>query len=75
MFGDLYMYRSSVTNTMKNHFFEIIEISKKWLNDIGKINILEIASNDGTLVNMLNNYTKNITAIDPSAKKFLKNLI
>ena len=73
MFGDLYMYRSSVTNTMQNHFFEIIEISRKWLNNIDKINILEIASNDGTLVNMLNNYTKNITAIDPSAKKYKDN--
>ena len=31
MFGDLYMYRSSVTNTMQNHFFEIIEISKSGL--------------------------------------------
>lgn len=73
MFGNNYMYRSAVTKTMKEHFNEIIDISKNWLRELKGKNILEIASNDGTLINMLNEYNINSTAIDPSAKKYLSN--
>lgn len=73
MFGNNYMYRSAVTKTMKEHFNEIIDISKNWLRELKGKNILEIASNDGTLINMLNEYNINSTAIDPSAKKYLNN--
>ena len=73
MFGDNYMYRSAVTETMKNHFNEIIEISKHWLGALDGKNVLEIASNDGTLINMLNELNAKTTAIDPSSKKHLSN--
>lgn len=73
MFGNNYMYRSAVTKTMKEHFNEIIDISKNWLRELKGKDILEIASNDGTLINMLNEYNINSTAIDPSAKKYLSN--
>ena len=73
MFGDNYMYRSAVTETMKYHFNEIIEISKHWLGALDGKNVLEIASNDGTLINLLNEFNTKTTAIDPSAKKHLSN--
>ena len=73
MFGENYMYRSAVTETMKNHFNEIIEISKQWLGALDGKNVLEIASNDGTLINMLNELNAKTTAIDPSSKKHLSN--
>lgn len=73
MFGNFYMYRSSITDTMKNHFNEIVDISKTWLEDLNGANVLEIASNDGTLINMLNKYDLKTTAIDPSAKQYFYN--
>ncbi len=73
MFGNSYMYRSSITNTMKNHFSEIVDISKTWLEDLNGTNVLEIASNDGTLINMLNKYDLKTTAIDPSAEQYFYN--
>ena len=73
MFGNFYMYRSSITDTMKNHFNEIVDISKTWLEDLNGTNVLEIASNDGTLINMLNKYDLKTTAIDPSAEQYFYN--
>lgn len=73
MFGNFYMYRSSITDTMKNHFNEIVDISKTWLEDLNGTNALEIASNDGTLINMLNKYDLKTTAIDPSAEQYFYN--
>ena len=73
MFGEMYMYRSAVTQTMKNHFKEVIKIAETWIHSLKNKNILEIASNDGTLLNMINEQTSNIVAIDPSAKKYIDN--
>ena len=50
---------------MKYHFNEIIEISKCWLGALDG-NVLEIASNDGTLINLLNEFNTKTTAIDPA---------
>ncbi len=72
MFGKNYGYRSGINNTMSKHLKSLVnKISKKFFikkNDY----VLDIASNDGTL---LNSYDKNIikVGIDPLVNKFKKN--
>lgn len=77
-FNDKYMYdlnygyESGINNTMTEHLTNIV----KKINKIKKLNknsvVLDIASNDGTL---LNAYNKNIIkiGIDPTLSRFKKN--
>ena len=47
MFNDKYPYRSSMSETMKNYFYEL---SKKIIKEFNPSCFLEIGSNDGTLI-------------------------
>jgi hypothetical protein len=71
LYGPDYGYRSGINQTMKNHLKTIVtNISKKVKlkkNDL----VLDIASNDATLLNF---YPKNVISfgIDPLVKKYIK---
>jgi len=71
LFGKNYGYRSSLNKSMishlKNKKDSLIKITKLKKNDL----ILDIGSNDGTLLNLFTNKFKRY-GVDPTAKKFKK---
>lgn len=72
LYNTNYGYKSGINKSMKNHLKGIVkDIENKNLlkkNDI----ILDIASNDGTLLNFYNEKKYNLIGIDPTIKKFKK---
>lgn len=72
LFGDEYGYQSSINATMRSHLAHIVErVSERVIlcpHDV----VLDIGSNDGTL---LDNFPKELTriGIDPSGRKFAQN--
>lgn len=72
MFGKNYGYRSGINKTMKLHLKNLAKkITKKFKlkeND----SVLDIASNDGTLLNCYNNNLIRV-GVDPLIKKFINN--
>ncbi len=71
LFGKNYGYRSSLNKSMISHLKkkkeDLTKIAKPKKNDL----ILDIGSNDGTLLNLYTNKFKRY-GVDPTAKKFKK---
>lgn len=69
MFGDNYGYRSGLNSSMVNHLGRIAEYSRSFVQLMDGDVVLDIGSNDGTL---LRNYSSEFRKIgvDPSAAKF-----
>ena len=67
-----YGYRTGVNKTMTKHVYNVVKILQKKTKIKKSENVLDIASNDGTLLNFYNN---KITrwGIDPILNKFKKN--
>ena len=67
-----YGYESGINSTMKNHLLKIAQKVSKIKKLTKKSVVVDIASNDGTL---LNSYNKNIVkvGIDPILNRFKKN--
>ena len=72
LFNDDYGYRSGINKTMNDHLNGIVLDIKKYIKLSEHDVVLDIASNDGTLLNKYKN--KNIIkiGIDPIAKKLKK---
>ena len=72
LYGPDYGYRTGINKTMVNHVKRIVKNLSKKVKLKKKDHVLDIASNDGT---MLNFYKKNIITfgIDPIINKFNKN--
>lgn len=72
LYGENYGYRSSLNISMVNHLKDIVDDIKKTVDLKKGDAIIDIGSNDGTLLSFFeeNNYT--LIGIDPTAKKFLK---
>lgn len=72
MYNDEYGYESGVNSTMRNHLKKIVNKIKKLKKLDKKSVVMDIASNDGTLLNF---YPKNVIkiGIDPILKRFKKN--
>ena len=70
MYGPDYGYRTGINKTMSLHVKKITKILSKKVNLKNDL-VLDIASNDGTL---LNNYSKDIITfgIDPILDKYKK---
>jgi 2-polyprenyl-3-methyl-5-hydroxy-6-metoxy-1,4-benzoquinol methylase len=71
LYGPDYGYRTGINNTMTIHVRDLVKkLSKKYKVKKGDA-VLDIASNDGTLLNF---YNKNIITfgIDPLIKKYIK---
>jgi hypothetical protein len=71
MYGENYGYRSSLNITMVNHLKSIMELNLKLGKPSSDDLVIDIGSNDGTLLNL---YPDNLrlVGIDPTAKKFGK---
>ena len=72
LYGQNYGYRTGINNTMTHHVKKIVK-KLSFLTNIKKNDaVLDIASNDGTLLNF---YNKNITTfgIDPILNKYKNN--
>ena len=70
MYGETYGYASSVTETMRDHLSEIAGYVASWTQPTSGANILDIGSNDGTLLNFLRDFNVNLYGIDPSAEQY-----
>ena len=72
LYGPSYGYRTGINLTMTNHVKEITKYLSKITHLKKGDSVLDIASNDGTLLNF---YKKNIITfgIDPLINKYLKN--
>lgn len=70
MYNEGYGYRSGATTYMRSHLKSIISFANKYISLQDNDYVLDIGSNDGTL---LGNYPKEINkiGIDPVAKKYL----
>jgi hypothetical protein len=72
LYGKDYGYRSGINQTMKNHLNEISSKLSKLVKLKDKDQVLDIASNDGTLLNSYSNSKIIKIGIDPTINKFLK---
>jgi len=72
LYGSDYGYRTGINVTMKRHVSKVTKLLSKMTNLKPTDAVLDIASNDGTL---LKEYPKNIITfgIDPLVKKYMKN--
>jgi len=71
LYGSDYGYRTGINSTMTNHMKKVCAKLSKTVNLKKNDAVLDIASNDGTLLNF---YNKNIftVGIDPTIKKYKK---
>jgi len=71
MYGDGYGYQSGINNTMRNHLNGIVDYATNLVELKGDDIVIDIGSNDGTL---LNQYPEDIQSIgiDPSGERFRK---
>ncbi len=70
MYGDNYGYRSGLNRSMVEHLRNKSDELKKWVNVSSDDVILDIGSNDGTLLSFFERPKR--IGIDPSAEKFRK---
>lgn len=70
LYGDNYGYRSGLNKSMVNHLAEIVKKIEKTVilsdNDL----VIDIASNDGTLLACYENKNLDLLGIDPTSDKF-----
>lgn len=71
MYNENYGYRSGATTYMKSHLNNIIEFAKKNTSLRKGDYVLDIGSNDGTLLSCYPKEKYNRVGIDPVAKKYL----
>ena len=72
LFGDNYGYRSGLNSQMVNHLYNFVDevMEKEDLNSDDLI--IDIGSNDGTLLSRFPNNFKNLVGVDPTGSKFRK---
>lgn len=70
LYGDNYGYRSGLNMSMVNHLKEIAEEIKKIVTLKKGDLVIDIGSNDATLLKAYNNKKLTLLGIDPTAKKF-----
>jgi hypothetical protein len=72
MYGKNYGYRTGLNKSMVTHIYEKVDSLKSKIelkkNDL----VIDIGSNDGTLLNYINNKKLKLIAVDPTIKKFSK---
>ncbi len=70
LYHDNYGYRSGINSTMRNHLASIVKSVESKVNLNDGDYVLDIASNDGTLLNAYKNKKLNRFGVDPSSKQF-----
>jgi hypothetical protein len=71
LYGDTYGYRSGLNDSMMTHLCDIIKYVKTKVELNNSDTVIDIGSNDGTLLNNYNMENINYIGIDPTAKKYL----
>ena len=71
MYNEGYGYRSGVTDYMRSHLQEILDFATEKISLIKGDYVLDIGSNDGTLLSHYPDGMYNRIGIDPVAKKYL----
>lgn len=70
LYGDNYGYRSGLNQSMVNHLQDIVnKIEKRLTLKAGDL-VIDIASNDGSLLAAYKNKDLDFLGVDPTAKKF-----
>jgi len=73
LYGINYGYCSSLNNSMVNHLDDIRQFLEKQVSlEAGDV-VVDIGSNDGTLLNQYQDRTVKYYGIDPTAHKFIEN--
>lgn len=70
LYGDNYGYRSGLNKSMVEHLGEIVKKIENRLTLTEGDLIIDIASNDGTLLSQYTNKNLDLLGIDPTSKKF-----
>ncbi len=70
LYHDSYGYRSGINATMRNHLASIVKSLEKRISLNDGDYVLDIASNDGTLLNAYQNKKLVRVGVDPSSKQF-----
>ena len=72
LYGDTYGYRSGLNNSMVEHLKNVVEYIKNKITINDNITIIDIGSNDGTLLNNYNINKDNIQyiGVDPTSLKY-----
>jgi len=71
MYNEGYGYKSGLTLYMQQHLKNIIKFASSIVSPIANDTILDIGSNDGTLLNSYADPTLKLIGIDPVAAKYL----
>jgi len=70
LYGDNYGYRSSLNKSMIEHLDGIVKNIEKRIKLFSGDLVIDIASNDGTMLKSYSNKKLKLVGIDPTAKKF-----
>ena len=77
MYGFNYGYRSGLNVSMINHLEDIVRTAFQYTPVCGGESVIDIGSNDGTLLNIIERYLKdrdcpdtNLIGVDPTGEKF-----
>lgn len=70
LYGDNYGYRSGLNKSMVEHLNSIVQKIENRINLSDGDLIIDIASNDGTLLSCYKNTKLDLLGIDPTSKKF-----
>jgi len=70
LYGDNYGYRSGLNRSMIEHLADIVRTLEKRVSLTDGDLVIDIASNDGTLLGHYQNKSLDLWGIDPTAKKF-----
>lgn len=70
LYGDNYGYRSGLNKSMVNHLEGIVRKIEKRVNLMDGDLVIDIASNDGVLLNSYKNKKLELIGIDPTSDKF-----
>jgi len=72
MFGSNYGYESGINNSMKKHLKNLVTYALKFTSFKKNDAIVDIGSNDGTLLNFFNKNNKKLYGIDPTINQKFK---
>lgn len=70
LYGDNYGYRSGLNKSMVKHLWTIVEKAKSLVNLQAGDLVIDIASNDGTLLSAYGDHGYKLLWVDPTSKKF-----
>lgn len=70
LYGDNYGYRSGLNKSMVSHLGDIVKKIEKTINLKNGDLVIDIASNDGVLLNSYKNKKLELVGIDPTSEKF-----